>query len=137
MLLFPMLVVPCCPYAGAPDRGPGGGQGRGQEGPSTAGLAARAGYRWDPVLNLTWTLHPPSSSSSSSSPLLPVSSPPEPTVFDEAELSLYEELWENARTLTESEAKPLAKSVPRASHGSITCIDLTFHMEPGHNWNKA
>ena len=33
----------------------------------------------------------------------------EPVVWDQAELSLYEELWDAARTLTESEAKPLAK----------------------------
>ena len=30
-------------------------------------------------------------------------------MWDQAELSLYEELWDAARTLTESEAKPLAK----------------------------
>ena len=39
--------------------------------------------------------------------LTPLSS--EPVVFEQAELSLYEELWDNARTLTESEAKPLAR----------------------------
>ena len=30
-------------------------------------------------------------------------------VWEQAELSLYEELWDAARTLTESEGKPLAK----------------------------
>ena len=30
-------------------------------------------------------------------------------MWEQAELSLYEELWDAARTLTESEAKPLAK----------------------------
>ena len=33
----------------------------------------------------------------------------EPTVFDEAELSVYEELWDSARRLTEAESKSLAK----------------------------
>ena len=33
----------------------------------------------------------------------------EPTVFDEAELSVYEELWDSARMLTEAESKSLAK----------------------------
>ena len=33
----------------------------------------------------------------------------EPTVFDEAELSVYEELLDSARMLTEAETKPLAK----------------------------
>ena len=33
----------------------------------------------------------------------------EPTVFDEAELSVYEELWDSARMLTDAEAKPLAQ----------------------------
>ena len=33
----------------------------------------------------------------------------EPTVFDQAELSVYEELWDSARMLTEAEIKPLAK----------------------------
>ena len=33
----------------------------------------------------------------------------EPVVWEQAELSLYEELWDAARTLTESEGKPLAK----------------------------
>ena len=33
----------------------------------------------------------------------------EPVVFEQAELSIYEELWDNARLLTDSEAKPLAK----------------------------
>ena len=32
----------------------------------------------------------------------------EPTVFDCAELSIYEELWEAARTVTEREREPLA-----------------------------
>ena len=34
---------------------------------------------------------------------------PEPTVFDEAELSIYEELWDNARMITDKEIEPLAK----------------------------
>jgi len=33
----------------------------------------------------------------------------EPTVFDEAELSVYEELWDNARMITDEEIKPLAR----------------------------
>merc|ERR1711962_1545689 len=33
----------------------------------------------------------------------------EPVVWEQAELSLYEELWDAARTLTESEGKPLTK----------------------------
>ena len=33
----------------------------------------------------------------------------EPTVFDEAELSVYEELWDSARMLTEAESKSLAR----------------------------
>ena len=33
----------------------------------------------------------------------------EPTVFDEAELSVYEELWDSARMLTEAEIKPLER----------------------------
>ena len=43
----------------------------------------------------------------------------EPVVFDQAELSLYEELWDNARTLTESEAKPLAKYTARVRYTVI------------------
>jgi len=33
----------------------------------------------------------------------------EPTVFDESELSIYEELWDNARMITDKEIEPLAK----------------------------
>ena len=33
----------------------------------------------------------------------------EPTVFDEAELAVYEELWDSARMLTEAETKSLAR----------------------------
>ena len=33
----------------------------------------------------------------------------EPTVFDEAELGVYEELWDSARMLTEAEIKPLER----------------------------
>ena len=32
----------------------------------------------------------------------------EPTVFDEAELGVYEELWDSARMLTEAETRALA-----------------------------
>ena len=33
----------------------------------------------------------------------------EPTVFDEAELGVFEELWDSARMLTEAEIKPLER----------------------------
>ena len=33
----------------------------------------------------------------------------EPTVYDEVEQSVYEELWDTARMLTESEIKPYAR----------------------------
>ena len=32
-----------------------------------------------------------------------------PVVFDQVELSVYQELWDQARILTESQKKPLAK----------------------------
>ena len=32
-----------------------------------------------------------------------------PVVFDQVELSAYQELWDQARTITESQKKPLAK----------------------------
>ena len=34
----------------------------------------------------------------------------EPTVYDECERAVYEDLWDSARMLTESEAKPYARS---------------------------
>ena len=33
----------------------------------------------------------------------------EPTVFDQAELGVFEELWDSARMLTEAEIKPLER----------------------------
>ena len=32
-----------------------------------------------------------------------------PVVFDQVEISAYQELWDQARTITESQKKPLAK----------------------------
>jgi len=39
----------------------------------------------------------------------------EPTVFDESELSIYEELWDNARMITDKEIEPLAKTYEESS----------------------
>ena len=43
-------------------------------------------------------------------------------MFDESELSIYEELWDNARMITDKEIEPLAKY----DKESLTFFSLSF-----------
>ena len=53
---------------------------------------------------------------------------PDPTVFDEAELSVYEELSDNARMITDKEIEPLARVYEESS------VDETFiHFLKDHH----